>query len=250
MTSLPSPARIASVVSVVALLFGAWALKAGWVAIPERYNPGAALDTAEAPNLLTSVKLSRVQRDPARCLALLEASGMQFEPVPDRTTAEGCALRNTVRLTRARELMLGTPVLLSCRAALALALWERHVIQPAAAESLGTRIVRVDHLGGYACRNVVVGRQQQDGAPGRRSQHATADALDVSAYTRADRRGVIVIRRDWMPGASIALTPEAAFLREAHKGACGLFDSVLGPDYNAVHADHFHLEVGAGRACR
>ncbi|MDM0002763.1 extensin family protein [Variovorax sp. J22P240] len=250
MSSPPSPTHIASVVLLVALLFGAWALKAGWIAIPERYNPWAELDTAEAPNLLTSVKLSRAQRDPARCLALLEASGMQFEPMPDRTTAEGCALRNTVRLARARELTLGTPVLLSCRAALAFALWERHVIQPAAAELLGTRIVRVDHLGGYACRNVVVGRQQQEGVPGRRSQHATADALDVTAYTRADRGRVLVIRRDWMPGASHAPTPEGAFLSEAHKGACELFDAVLGPDYNDVHADHFHLEVGAGRACR
>jgi len=229
------------------LLAGAWALYAGWIVVPDRYKPWVELDPAEPPNLFTSMKLARAQREPARCLALLSSAGIRFEPVADRVTGEGCALQNAVRLGGGRELLLHTPVLVSCRVALSFAMWERHVIQPAAATHLGTRIARIDHLGGYACRNVVTGRPQDNDVPGRRSQHATADALDVAAFSRADTGRAIVIRRDWMHEAAqpeVVLGPEAAFLRDAHKGACGLFDGVLGPDYNAVHADHFHLEAG------
>ena len=43
---------------------------------------------------------------------------------------------------------------------------------------------------------------------------------------------------------------EARFLRAVHEGACDYFDVVLGPDYNRAHADHFHFDRGAYRACR
>jgi hypothetical protein len=38
---------------------------------------------------------------------------------------------------------------------------------------------------------------------------------------------------------------EAAFLRRLHKGACGTFGTVLGPDANAAHRNHFHLDLAA-----
>jgi hypothetical protein len=44
--------------------------------------------------------------------------------------------------------------------------------------------------------------------------------------------------------------PEALLLRDAHSGACKYFKGVLGPDYNAVHRDHFHLETGGYSMCR
>ncbi len=39
-------------------------------------------------------------------------------------------------------------------------------------------------------------------------------------------------------------------LRDARRGACRFFDGVLGPDYNAAHRDHFHLETGGFGMCR
>jgi hypothetical protein len=35
---------------------------------------------------------------------------------------------------------------------------------------------------------------------------------------------------------------KAAFLREVRDGACPLFATVLSPDYNAAHRDHFHFD--------
>lgn len=36
---------------------------------------------------------------------------------------------------------------------------------------------------------------------------------------------------------------EAAFLRRLHKGACGTFGTVLGPEANEAHRNHFHLDL-------
>lgn len=35
----------------------------------------------------------------------------------------------------------------------------------------------------------------------------------------------------------------AAFLHQAHDGACSIFDTVLGPDTNEAHRDHLHLDM-------
>ena len=49
---------------------------------------------------------------------------------------------------------------------------------------------------------------------------------------------------------------ERTFLRAVHQGACGVFTTVLGPNYDANHRDHFHLDLarhghtGEGRICK
>ncbi|WP_066331389.1 extensin-like domain-containing protein [Azohydromonas lata] len=206
--------------------------------IPERWLPWAPLRIADKPNLLTPFKLSRLGRDAALCRAVLdEAPQLQATPVPDREVGQGCRLTDAVRVTRT-AFALETPFLLSCRGAVALALWETHVVQPAAQELLGAPVARMQHLGSLACRDVA-------GRAGRRSRHAQADALDVAGFTLADGRRVSVLR-DWRDAKS----PAGSFLREVHRGGCRSFNGVLGPDYNAAHADHLHLEMGGGRFCR
>jgi len=214
-----------------------WAWQAGHLALPPEHDPWAPLDVAAEPNWLTGTKLRRAKGDATACLAALARTGVRFEPVPDRVTAPGCGFENAVRVRAGDSLSIGAPVVLSCRAALSFAMWERHALQALARRHLGSPVTAIDHLGSYACRDVNTG----DGPSGRRSKHATADAFDIASFTTADRRH-IVVRRDW-PRTS---TPEAQFLRGAHDGACRYFDGVLGPDYNTVHADHFHLETGGG----
>jgi hypothetical protein len=40
-----------------------------------------------------------------------------------------------------------------------------------------------------------------------------------------------------------AATNEGAFLRRLHKGACGPFTTVLGPEANEAHRNHFHFDL-------
>ncbi len=40
-----------------------------------------------------------------------------------------------------------------------------------------------------------------------------------------------------------ASTKEAAFLKRVHQGSCSVFATVLGPETNEAHRDHFHLDM-------
>lgn len=40
---------------------------------------------------------------------------------------------------------------------------------------------------------------------------------------------------------------EAQFLRRLHKGACSVFGTVLGPEANDLHRDHFHFDLASRR---
>jgi len=47
-----------------------------------------------------------------------------------------------------------------------------------------------------------------------------------------------------LSGAVVAsTTPEATFLKRLHHGACSVFGTVLGPEANDAHRDHFHLDM-------
>lgn len=225
-----------------ALAAGIWAVVSGAVEVPERFNPWAPLDVAAEPDWLTGFKLAHARRDPTRCLAALARTGMQYDLLSDRVTGEGCGFENAVRL-RSAGVRLGTSPSLSCPMALTLFMWEKHALQPAAKQRFGEPVVAIEHLGSYACRNVNRGEGAVPGAP--RSSHATADALDVAGLTLAGGQR-ITVRRDWSGNGDSA----DLMLRDAHRGACRFFDGVLGPDYNAAHGDHFHLETGGYSMCR
>lgn len=239
--------------ALLMLLFAFWSVRSGRVVVPDRWNPWAPLDVRASPGPFTGFKLSRASADPSRCLDVLSQSDFRLVVLDDRQTGVGCGFENAVRIERS-SVAIGEPFSLSCRAALSLAIWEHHVLQRAAKEHLGTRVVAIEHFGSYACRNLY-GREG-----GRRSQHATADALDVAGFALQDGRRVRVVN-DWAEHAAPERTPhaeedgpgdsaKAAFLRAVHEGACNYFDTVLGPDYNRAHADHFHFDRGRARICR
>jgi hypothetical protein len=188
-------------------------------------------------NWLTRPKLARLSKDAALCRFVLAQAEMRYRELPDRDTGEGCGFRNAVRV-EATSTRIGEPFALSCRSAVSLALWEYHIVQPAARAHFGQEIARLEHLGSYSCRNVY-GRDDA-----RRSRHATADALDVAGFVLANGRRIRV-ERDWAGDGAAS-----RFLREVHDGACRVFDGVLGPGYNDAHRDHLHLDKGAFRICR
>ncbi|MFM9926359.1 extensin family protein [Variovorax sp. H27-G14] len=219
----------------------------GAVQIPERFNPWAPLDVAAVPNMLTGFKLARARSEPELCLAALARTGMQYDLLPDRETGTGCGFQNAVRLRNAGVRLSPAPSL-SCPMALSFHMWAAHVLQPAAHQHFGQPVAAVEHLGSYACRNINRGNGAEPGAA--RSRHATANALDVAGFTLADGRRITVSQAWPREPLQAASTPPALLLRDAHTGACRFFDGVLGPDYNAAHRDHFHLETGGYGMCR
>ncbi len=213
------------------------AVATGQVTIPDRLNPWAPLHLEEAPNFLTEYKLARIGGDGPRCRATLERWNVAFTAVADRDHGGGCYFKDAVQL-RGAGVSFGGNVVLTCRMALGMTMFERHVLQPAAQRHFSQPVASLQHLGSYACRNVY-GR-----STGRLSQHAWANALDIAAFRLRDGRSVSVAR-DWRGSG-----PPALFLREVRDGACRFFKAVLGPDYNAAHADHFHFDMARFSVCR
>lgn len=208
--------------------------------------PWTELDLTRPVGLFTGRKLAALGEEPALCRALMDRAGIRFTRLPPRHGGPACSYDEAVRFTSggSRQIDfapadLGT----SCPVAAALALWEWHVVQPAAQRHFGTRVARIDHYGSYSCRRIS-GREAADW-----SEHATANAVDIAGFRLSDGRR-LTIAGDW-PGDNA----EAAFLREVRDGACDLFATVLSPDYNAAHRDHLHFDQAqrgarGGRACR
>lgn len=206
-----------------------------WLDVPPRWNPWAPLDIRATPNLLTPFKLWRLEDDPLLCRQALATSPLRYTALPDSSPAVGCPLQNTLRV-QTSGVRFSSSFISTCPLAAAFALFERHALQPAAQEVFGQPVVRVEHVGSFACRSIA-GSQ-------RRSQHASANALDIVGFRLQDGRRISVLR-DW-PGEGEA----ARFLRLVHEGACASFNVTLGPEYNAAHRDHLHVDMGLWRMCR
>ncbi len=171
------------------------------------------------------------------CLANLGQLA-QFQTLPDRDYGGGCYTFGSVRLTQ-----VGVPVSnlgpMNCSLAATFTAWVRNSVMPAARLYLGAELARVETFGSYSCRNI-------NGAQaGRLSEHASANAVDVSGFVLAGGRR-ITLKQDWTsPDPSVR-----SFLLAIRTSACRRFKTVLSPDYNALHADHFHLDMGRGPFCR
>ncbi len=182
------------------------------------------------------------QRPEARqCLAELGKTNANFTPLPDQYFGGGCSNLNTVRLSAIRgdtmELAVSSLGPVTCPTASTFALWARYGVDRAARQILGSGIARIETMGSYACRNVA--------GSGRRSAHATANAIDVAAFVLENGQRVSV-QNHWHSGSAA----EREFLRTVQRSACKRFGTVLGPDYNYAHRDHLHLEVSGSSFCR
>lgn len=109
--------------------------------------------------------------------------------------------------------------------------WIRESVGPAARYYLGSELVEITVAASYSCRPM----NNVSGA--KLSEHGYANALDVSGFTLANGRKITLVR-GWK-GAE----DEQAFLRAIRRGACEQFTTVLSPDHDRAHHDHFHVDL-------
>ncbi|MEN3975826.1 extensin family protein [Emcibacter sp. SYSU 3D8] len=214
----------------------ALAVHLGWVKVPPNFAPWSDVELEHEPGWFAKLQINGLARDVAACRAALDRSELRYEALPDRPERNGCGLSGGVSIVRS-HIPYSSGFQATCALAAGL-YWYENLADLAARRHLGSGLARIDHLGSYACRNI------GGGDSGRRSQHATANALDIAAFRLQDGQ-IVSVRRDWGKD-----TAKGRFLQEAHDGACRFFNTVLGPDYNAAHADHFHLDLGPARLCR
>lgn len=220
----------------------------GWAAMRGKAQdlPWTPLDLGEPVGLSTGRKLAALTDDFPRCTALMRRAGIRYTALPPRHDGPSCGYDDGVRLTAGgpRALPFAPADLrIACPVAAALAMWEWTGLQAAAREELGERVVAIEHLGSYNCRRMY-GR-----GTGSWSEHATADAVDIAGFRLSNGERVTILA-DWQGDG-----PRARFLHRVRDDACGLFSTVLSPDYNAAHRDHLHLDQAARgaaswRSCR
>ncbi|MDZ4842816.1 MAG: extensin family protein [Hyphomicrobium aestuarii] len=203
------------------------------------------------------------------CTKLLAPLDVKFESVAPIRDGR-CGGPALVRLSHVAGVAFTPAVVVNCPMAAAIHGWVGRAVQPAADDLLGSTVTRLSNVNGYACRKV----RGEDYV----SEHATGNALDVGAFVTADRRTITVVRhfipapRPVIPVPAVVtptnrsektksaaagegpphplltpplsqITPEHAFLKRIHSSGCGIFGTVLGPDADGDHRDHFHFDL-------
>ncbi|VAW05435.1 RNA binding S1 domain protein [hydrothermal vent metagenome] len=170
-----------------------------------------------------------------QCFSQLGKANVRFSPLPNRNFGGGCSQIDSIKL-----LDVGTDVTnlgpVKCNLAIKFAAWTEYAVKRAARQYLGSELKRIETMGSYSCRNIA--------GTGKRSEHAHANAIDVSAFVLSDGRRISV-ENHWKSGRK-----EKQFLTAIHNSACKRFGTVLGPDYNYAHRNHFHFDMGGNGYCR
>ncbi|WP_299295171.1 extensin family protein [uncultured Tateyamaria sp.] len=165
-----------------------------------------------------------------------ELQGDVVGAVPGRIA--GCGIAEAVRLKSVAGVTLSQPALMDCNTAKALKQWTENGAKPAL-RRVGGGLSEYRVAAHYACRT----RNNQPGA--RISEHGKGRAIDISAFTMRDGTRLTVLN-DWNSRHGRAL-------KSMHRAACGPFGTVLGPNADRFHRDHFHFDTAryrSGSYCR
>lgn len=219
---------------------------------------GCGRTSSTSPNTTASVAGSGFPRfvskpepwrgsEETRCLSL---GIVRPSPFLVRRTALGgpghCGVANPFEMSGAMggQVSLRPAAMVRCEMIPAIEKWVAEVVQPSARRHFGLSVIEVKVAASYGCRPINHVRG------GRLSEHGHANALDVSGLQLADGRW-ISLKSGWYGDPR-----ERAFLRSLHAGACNIFLTVLGPNYDANHRDHFHFDLawhgrdGQTRICK
>jgi hypothetical protein len=198
---------------------------------------------AEAePPLLDAWSLAARESGDA-CRKDLETAGFKFRALGDKVQPDksGCGIPHPVLVLRGPTgIAYDPPITVDCTLARALGAVER-IVQEEATTYLRFSIVRIGNLGGYACRP----RNFRKGAS--LSAHAFGCAVDVSSFHPAKGTAAIVDRDYGEPKRPSAAQEDrrrflhAVFRRLRHEAD---LTYAVGPDFNAIHKNHFHLDRG------
>jgi hypothetical protein len=218
--------------------------------LPER-APLAPGDRATIPWTETDITEAK-----AKCSEALSSLTLNYEPLPP--IKQGlCGAPAPILLKsvgRDPEIALDPPATVTCNLAKALSAWLNESVQPHAKALINSPVTKL-HVGSYTCRN------RNGGADAPLSEHALANALDISDFVLASGERIAVVD-SWpsdnpplpMPNpgrvssfvkrASVSLDePERAFLKSVRDDACGIFGTVLGPGADEAHKSHLHLDM-------
>ncbi len=151
----------------------------------------------------------------------------------------GCGIARPVKITQVAGISLTRELTVNCKTARQFDSWVKRSVKPIIGRQ-GGGLEAVQIIGGYSCRT----RNSKRGA--KLSEHAKGNAVDVAGFKLRDGT-IYSVKRNWRRGRG------RVALHKIHKSACGPFGTVLGPNSDSHHQDHFHLDVARyrnGSYCR
>ncbi|MFN4131267.1 MAG: extensin family protein [Paracoccaceae bacterium] len=146
--------------------------------------------------------------------------GETLAPITSRI--QGCGVPDPVRITSVAGVRLSQAATVDCGTARALKTWVERGVEPVYGKG---KVVQMQVAGHYVCRT----RNHRAGA--KVSEHGKGRAIDISGFTFSNGKTVSVLRNF------------DSTMRKAHKAACGIFKTTLGPGSDGMHEDHLHLDV-------
>ena len=150
-----------------------------------------------------------------------------------------CGVSNGVRVRSVFGVALRPAATMDCQTAAALKRWVNRGVIPAVGNE-GGGIASLRIVSHYACRN------RNNAASRRLSEHAHGRGIDIAGIGLKDGSEITVLS-GW------GTASDGRQLRQMWRAACGPFGTVLGPEANRFHLDHFHFDTAryrSGSYCR
>jgi hypothetical protein len=149
----------------------------------------------------------------------------------------GCGAPAAITVSRIAGVDISPPAELNCDMAEALHGWVSSSAAPSARQFLKKKLVKINNASAYVCR------RRNNAKTGKLSEHAKANALDISTLG-FDDGSMISIKGDWSGLKQlVGVSAQGKFLRVIRRDACIRFTTVLGPGSDPYHGDHFHIDV-------
>ena len=190
---------------------------------------------ARPPEITRAYVAARAERARGAVCGDPDIQGRVIDPIG---SGGGCGVAEPVRITSVSGVRLSTPSIMDCTTARALNAWVAQGARPAVGGT-GGGIESLRVIGHYSCRT----RNNVAGA--RLSEHAKGRAIDIAGIGLQNGNEITLLN-GWNGS-------RGDILRRMHRAACGIFGTVLGPDANAAHRDHFHFDTAryrSGSYCR
>lgn len=179
--------------------------------------------------------------DEVDCRRQLRRLGVTFQDLAPIEDGGSCGIAHPVKVSGlAGNVEMKPAATLSCQMALAFASWTDEELNPSARWRYFSGVKTIHQGSSYSCRRIAGSRTL--------SEHGKGNALDVMRIELRNGKDIDVRKPGWFSFR------ERGLLNNVREGGCEYFTTVLGPGYNAAHADHFHFDIKNRRngrvACR
>ncbi|HUU65885.1 MAG TPA: extensin family protein [Methyloceanibacter sp.] len=164
--------------------------------VPSETTTGETTETAETPEVKPNLPGDKatvawtdaeVAAAKAACAKQLAGITLAYEPLPP--IKEGiCGAPAPILVTSIGDVAISPPATMRCGLAVKLDGWLKTRVQPKAKATLGGAVVKIRNATSYSCRN------RYGGANTRISEHALANALDISEFVLASGERVTVLK--------------------------------------------------------